>query len=195
MISSADPQQLLQGRLRDIPGLSDDLGFLEGRQPTTFQDVVEDAQRLIDSVTNLMATDTVHAVAEAANKLGFQEQVNEGVDTLVGMLGDIQEKLEALRGPVSQLGALSGTINMLRPLITGLGGVVNAPGGGLSEVGLGEVVRVTGPVEDGISLGRDFLDQAGKVLDGAVSINDLNGVQNRLSRLAGELLEYKGSPA
>jgi hypothetical protein len=117
---------------------------------STLNDILDRATELVQSLTELVESDTAQALPGVAADLGATDLLNAGVDALVSVLGMLHQTLADLGATaVTQLDAVGGLIGMLEPLVAALGRMIGGAGNELAGYGLDGVVEVTEPVSEG----------------------------------------------
>ncbi len=154
----------------------------------TGHDIVNSTSDLVDALNKLVETDTFEAVIEVARAVGAQPQINTGVDALVALLDEINQGLEQLRDPLTHLGALSGLVALIRPLMTSLSQAGQQVADELESLGASGVGDVVGPVLD---TGPKALDSADGFLSLAPDLESVTRLQGEIDAFRLTLQAYK----
>lgn len=155
------------------------------------REVLLSLTEVVERLNNLLKTEIAEAAVGIAEDLGCQEQIDEGVNFITEMIGDVNLKLSELHKPLSQIAALSGLVSLIQPLIGGLGQIiVNAPR--LAEVNLDVSVEGMDKVEEGLNKGRDILDGGKGLLNSLPRLEDAKELEEKLNALKDTVDGYKG---
>ena len=158
---------------------------------TTAKIIVQDTADFVESINGLFETETFEAALDLAVKMGFQDQINQGVDGLVEVLAEINARLELIREPLVHMSALAALIRIIDPLFAGLGRLVDTSSKELEQAGLGSVLALTGKVSSGVSYGREFLISGERVLAGVPTEAELDNLKDSFEGLSESLETYK----
>ena len=158
------------------------------------KDIVRDLSRLIGSTDELLQTQTAQQAPAIAQELGAESQLNQAIDFLAGLLGKIKSELAKMRDPLLYIGALSGLVGLIRPFVNAVDQLISTSGEQLTKAGLGEVVKVTDQISEGVALGSNVLKGGQEVLDNVPLVADLDELLNKLGGLA-STLEARKAPA
>ena len=155
---------------------------------STVADIITRTTALVDSLSDLIATDTVQALPGVAEELGVTDILNAGIDALVTALDALNGALQELDGVLDHVAAFGAMLGVLEPLVGALGRMIGESGQEFAQYGLDEVVAVTGPIASGFGYAETALAIAGKlVVDPerfAELVSSLAGLRNQFAALA-----------
>ena len=100
-----------------------------------------------------------------------------------------------MRDPLLYIGALSGLVGLIGPFVNAVDQLVSTSGEQLTKAGLGEVVKVTDQISEGVALGSNVLKGGQEVLDDLPLVADLDELLNKLEDLAATLEARKAPGA
>lgn len=131
---------------------------------STLNDILDRATELVQTLTELVESDTAQALPGVAADLGATDLLNSGIDALVSVLGTLHQTLADLGATaVTQLDAVGGLIGALEPLVAALGAMIGGAGEELARYGLDGVVEVTEPIAQGFVYAEAVLRVAGNL--------------------------------
>ncbi|NML13683.1 hypothetical protein [Azohydromonas caseinilytica] len=166
---------------------------------STPADVVRDVIKLINSVTELLQTQTAREAPNVARDLGVLPQFNAGVAALAGAIRKIRTALVPVQRAVIDADALVAVIGFVPDLLTGLGDAVSSSGEWLASLelrldGATDAARqaegAIDTVSDAVAIGID----AGEAALELVAPAQWGGVVQGLDRLLAALADLKPTP-
>ena len=182
--------------LPSLPSLEDfDLPAqfaLPGRRPiTSGTELTQRVASLVQSIEALLETNTVEAIVELAKELGYQEQINAGVDFLTESIEKIQAFFQSLKESLVHVSALGGLVQLLDPLVAGLEGLANTSADTLRETGLEQLNGVLEPAGTAFHSVRRVLSAGGETLRAVPSWDDVEQLRRDLGRLEETIARFK----
>jgi len=107
---------------------------------STVAEVVDRSGRLVRDVRELLQTDTVSGLLEAASALGAQQAVQDGFTALQTGLGKVDQGLAPVIRTLIEIDAAAGVFGIVPPVVDGIGLLISGGGEFFAELvpGLGE---------------------------------------------------------
>jgi len=111
---------------------------------STVAEVVDRSGRLVRDVRELLQTDTVSGILEAASALGAQQAVQDGFTALQTGLGKVDQGLAPVIRTLIEIDAAAGVFGVVPPVVDGIGLLISGGGEFFGELvpGLGEARRL-----------------------------------------------------
>lgn len=91
---------------------------------STVNDILQRTTELVQSLQELIETDTVQSLPEVAEQLGATALLNGGVDLLVTALDALVDALSELDPILDQLSGFGALFGLLEPLVDSLAGMI-----------------------------------------------------------------------
>jgi hypothetical protein len=126
---------------------------------STVGEVVDHAGKLVHDVQELLATDTVKGVLQAASALGAQKALVDGFTALQGGLGQIDKGLTPVVSTLIGLDAFAGVLGIVPPVVDGIGLLISDSGDLFADLvpGLGDAKQIG-------EAGQEAMNTAGRAI-------------------------------
>ncbi|HJS84942.1 MAG TPA: hypothetical protein VJ779_05740, partial [Acetobacteraceae bacterium] len=141
---------------------------------STVAEVVDHAGKLVRDAQELLATDTIAGVLEAAAALGAQQALRDGFTALQGGLGKIDQGLAPVIGTLVAIDAVAGVFGIVPPLVNGIGLLIGGSGDFFAELvpGLGEAERLGEAASEAMEVAGQEIGAASRFADDTLAFID-----------------------
>ena len=161
----------------------------------TAADIVRDLSELLDAVSDLLDVEGLKTlVHKLARTVGFEAQLNIGVDAMADVLTSLRETFTEWIEPLRHVDGLRGLVLLLQPFVEVLGNVIESVGNGLAGLGL-DGLQAPEPITQGIQLAADALGSgADFIAAGPPSADDVLELTVSLADLTTSVIEFRIVP-
>jgi hypothetical protein len=160
--------------------------------------IVQSIKELVDALDALFKTKTIESIVRLVKRLNqasVTQVVQGGLDEIAQQIGNLIGWLQGLRDPLTQVGALSGLLGLVGPLLHGVEGLLKASDKELAKLGVGDAGKLLGPFQDIAHVGGAVLQSGQGVLDGLPTAQDVADLTGALGDLATTLTGYRNQLA
>lgn len=161
---------------------------------TTTADIFTEIDQLIDSVTELLDSNTIESVVALIDMLGGGDIIHQLVVEFKGILtvirAQIGQIITVIEEPLRHTQALSGLIGLLQPLIIGLRQLVDTSADEFADAGLDNIIQISEPISRAVGYGSLVLNVGASVLDILPSPEQLQELETSFELLIGVVEEY-----
>src|SRR4051812_3127597 len=113
--------------------------------------IVQSIKELVDALDALFKTRTIESIVRLVKRLNqasVTQVVQGGLDEIAQQIGNLTGWLQGLKDPLTQVGALSGLLGLVGPLLHGVEGLLKASDKELAKLGVGDAGKLLGPFQD-----------------------------------------------
>ncbi len=156
-------------------------------------DIILSIADFLDAVADLLDSDAVDGVITIAKQLGLEDQINTGIDKVIGFANDSKSTLEEWKKELTGVQGFASSVRLVYPLIESIGDIVSNTAEAVKKAGIESegLFQAT----EAISTGTDYFTGAIKgtisLLDNIPTVASVEEVITSIGNIQEVVLSFK----